>query len=76
MTAPTIAEQIRVDFLASAETLPCPDGWTWTVGDYAAYHRACQDGTPTLHLEFKADDDVEFVFLIGRHDLAPEAVTL
>lgn len=74
MTAPTLGDQIRTEFLTTAEEFPCLPGWSWTVGDYAAYHRACQDGTPTLHLEFKADDDVEFVFLIGRHDLSPEEV--
>ncbi|QWY84319.1 hypothetical protein SEA_JALAMMAH_53 [Gordonia phage Jalammah] len=73
-TAP-VGERIRTDFLTQAEVLPCPEGWSWTVVEYPAYHRACQDGIPTLHLEYGCDDDVEFVYLVGRHDLEPEAVT-
>ncbi|QMU19043.1 hypothetical protein [Gordonia rubripertincta] len=67
-TAP-VGERIRTEFLVAAETMPCPDGWSWTVVDHAAYYRACQDGIPTLHLEFGHDDAVEFVYLVGRHDL-------
>ncbi|QDF17495.1 hypothetical protein SEA_PHROSTEDPHLAKE_51 [Gordonia phage PhrostedPhlake] len=70
-TAP-VGQRIRTDFLTQAEVLPCPEGWSWTVVDYPAYHRACQDGIPTLHLEYGCDDDVEFVYLVGRHDLATE----
>lgn len=68
-TPADLAHHVIGEFLGLAAHLPCLPGWTWSVSEYAEYHRACQDGTPTMHLEFKADDHVEFIYLIGRHDL-------
>lgn len=68
-TPADLGKHVVSEFLGLAAHLPCLPGWTWTVGEAAAYHRACQDGTPTMSLEFAANDHVEFIYLIGRHDL-------
>lgn len=65
----TAGQVIRDEFVVLAETLPCQDGWEWAVVEYRRYHRACQDGVPTLHLEHKVDDEVTMVYLVGVADL-------
>lgn len=55
------------------DVLPAPDGWSWTVCSDLRYTQACRDGVPTLYLEYHTgDDDLEMVYLVGVHDLAPD----
>jgi len=54
------------------ETIPAPPGWSWTVVGDMKYTQGCRDGIPTLYLEYHCDDDIEMIYLVGQHDLAPE----
>mgnify|MGYP001064052757 CR=1 FL=1 len=55
------------------ESMPAPGpGWSWTVVNDMRYTQACRDGIPTLYLEYHFDDDIEMIYLVGQHDLAPE----
>lgn len=61
------AAEIHDRFIAQVAHWPCADGWVWSSADCRRYHRAKQDGIPTLSLEYSVDDDVLQLYFVGVH---------
>ena len=69
-TAPVPVTEAQI--LDAVETFPAPAGFSWAVVNDRLYCQACKDGLPTLYLEYKSDDDIVMVYLVGQHEIAPE----
>ncbi len=62
-----MAVQVQTEFIRSAVPLiPAPEGCVWHSVGHMAYHKAEQDGVPTIEFMFHNDDAIAVVYLVGR----------